>query len=61
MLDLIIDDKLFKHQENKDAILDALDTYFSTDIVIEGKQDELMEILKDEPQIMKLIKDDLEI
>lgn len=52
---LVIPDKMFRHPENKDAVLDILDEFFKTDVFVGDSQTELIsrvkEVLKDEPEI----------
>ena len=60
----IIPENKFMHPENTDRIYEALEEFYSTDCYIEGEfeemRDKVIEVLKDEPEILAMIKDDLE-
>lgn len=60
----IFPDEYFKHIENKESVYAALDDFFDSDVMTDEefseKKARVLEVLKDEPEILDLISDDLE-
>ena len=59
MLEIIMPKGIFRHPENRESIQDALDEYFSTDVICEDRKSEMLELLKDEPEVLKMVRAEL--
>ena len=63
MFEMILSDKLFRHPDRKEKIYEVLDDFFATDVLMteeyEEKKNKVLEALKDEPEILELLRGEL--
>jgi len=63
MFEMILPDSMFRDLSKKSHIYEVLDDFFASDVFTEDEYEEkkhkVLEALKDEPELLELIREDL--